>query len=97
MAKSSMKIAVLCCARVWRSAVCERSALARKRAFPCGPCVYRPFTQGAGTEIVAAQCGAPDDSWRQPVMSEPPGAGGTIAGELVAKANATVHDSCSAT
>ena len=48
-----------------------------------------PFTAGAGTDIVARAVGASlTEAWKQSiVVDNRPGAGGTIAGELVARAN----------
>ena len=48
-----------------------------------------PFTAGAGVDIVARAVGASlTEAWKQSmVIDNRPGAGGTIAGELVARAN----------
>ena len=48
-----------------------------------------PFTAGAGVDIVARAVGASlTDAWKQSmVIDNRPGAGGTIAGEMVARAN----------
>ena len=52
--------------------------------------VIVPFTAGAGTDIVGrAIAQALNDAWKQSVVVDNrPGAGGTIAGELVARASA---------
>lgn len=62
------------------------------QTFPSRPLrIIVPFTPGAGTDIVARAIAVVlQEAWRQSVVVENrPGAGGTIAGELVAKAN---HD-----
>ena len=63
---------------------------AQTDAFPLRPVrVIVPFTPGSGTDIVArAVAQSLTESWQQSiVVDNRPGAGGTIAGELVAKAN----------
>jgi tripartite-type tricarboxylate transporter receptor subunit TctC len=68
----------------------EAVAASQPMSFPTRPLrIIVPFTPGAGTDIVArAIAGSLHDAWRQPVVVENrPGAGGTIAGELVSKAN----------
>ncbi|HYC47386.1 MAG TPA: tripartite tricarboxylate transporter substrate binding protein [Burkholderiales bacterium] len=63
--------------------------VADAQAFPTRPVrIVVPFTPGSGTDIVARTIGVGlHDAWRQAVVVENrPGAGGTIAGELVSKA-----------
>src|SRR5262245_15973943 len=58
--------------------------------YPARPIrVIVPFTPGAGTDIVGrAVAQSLNEAWKQPmVVDNRPGAGGTIAGELVAHAN----------
>lgn len=58
--------------------------------YPARPIrIVVPFTPGAGTDIVARAVGASlTQAWKQSiVVDNRPGAGGTIAGEMVAKAN----------
>ena len=67
------------------------SAAADSHAFPARPVrIVVPFPPGSGTDIVARTIASSlTAGWRQPVVVENrPGAGGTIAGELVAKATA---------
>ncbi|MGZ9067750.1 MAG: Bug family tripartite tricarboxylate transporter substrate binding protein, partial [Burkholderiales bacterium] len=68
----------------------EAVAASQPMSFPTRPLrIIVPFTPGAGTDIVARAIAVSlHDAWRQPVVVENrPGAGGTIAGELVSKAN----------
>ncbi len=65
-------------------------ASADAQQFPSRPIrIIVPFTPGSGTDIVGrAVAHSLNESWRQPiVVDNRPGAGGTIAGETVAKAN----------
>lgn len=58
--------------------------------YPARPIrIVVPFTPGAGVDIVARAVGASlTQAWKQSmVVDNRPGAGGTIAGEMVAKAN----------
>ncbi len=65
--------------------------LAMAQDYPQRPIrVIVPFTPGAGTDIVArAIAQALNDAWKQSVVVDNrPGAGGTIAGDMVARASA---------
>ena len=67
------------------------SAITAAQDYPTRPIrVIVPFTAGAGTDIVGrAIAQALNDAWKQSVVVDNrPGAGGTIAGELVARASA---------
>ncbi len=66
------------------------SASAAAQDYPARPIrIIVPFTAGAGVDIVARAVGASlTEAWKQSmVIDNRPGAGGTIAGELVARAN----------
>ena len=68
-------------------AVCASSAA---QDYPARPIrIIVPFTAGAGVDIVArAVAVSLTDAWKQSiVVDNRPGAGGTIAGEMVAKAS----------
>ena len=89
-----MRNSFLCCAALSAGfAAAAQSALAAtdSHAFPARPVrIVVPFPPGSGTDIVARTIASSlTGAWRQPVVVENrPGAGGTIAGELVAKATA---------
>ena len=66
------------------------SANATAQDYPVRPIrIIVPFTAGAGVDIVARAVGVSlTEAWKQSiVIDNRPGAGGTIAGELVARAN----------
>ena len=66
------------------------SVSASAQDYPVRPIrIIVPFTAGAGVDIVARAVGASlTEAWKQSmVIDNRPGAGGTIAGELVARAN----------
>ncbi|MDB5809189.1 MAG: protein bugT-like protein [Betaproteobacteria bacterium] len=68
--------------------------LASAQAYPTKPVrVLTPFPAGAGVDIVARMIGAPlAETWGQPVVVDNrPGAGGTIANELAARAPPDGH------
>jgi tripartite-type tricarboxylate transporter receptor subunit TctC len=67
-----------------------QAASPEAQSFPMRPVrIIVPFPPGAGTDIVARAIGASlAAAWRQSiVVDNRPGAGGTIAGEIVSKAN----------
>src|SRR5687767_2849059 len=79
------------CAGTAMSAEVQSHSTGSGHAFPARPVrIIAPFTPGSGVDIVARSVAASlTGMWRHPVVVENrPGAGGTIAGELVAKANA---------
>ena len=83
MRNSSLLCAVL--------AVCSTGAVAAEQSYPVRPVrIIAPFTPGSGVDIVARAIAASlNAAWNQSVIVENrAGAGGTIAGELVAKGNA---------
>ena len=88
MCKSFVLCAVLMvCASLFESPAVAADA----QSFPARPVrIIAPFTPGSGVDIVArAVALSLTATWRHPVVVENrPGAGGTIAGELVAKGNA---------
>jgi tripartite-type tricarboxylate transporter receptor subunit TctC len=66
------------------------AATAQVKPFPTRPVrIIVPFPPGAGTDIVARAVGAAlAEAWQQSiVVDNRPGAGGTIAGEIVSKAS----------
>src|SRR5687768_16567402 len=72
-------------------ALCATGAQAAEQPFPVRPVrIIAPFTPGSGVDIVArAIATSLTAAWHQSVIVENrPGAGGTIAGQLVAKGNA---------
>jgi tripartite-type tricarboxylate transporter receptor subunit TctC len=69
----------------------DKSSGGSGQAFPARPVrIIAPFPPGSGVDIVARVIASSlTTAWRQSVIVDNrPGAGGTIAGELVAKANA---------
>lgn len=73
------------------NAFAGNAAAAEASSFPARPVrIIVPFPPGSGTDIVARVIGSSlAAAWRQSVVVDNrPGAGGTIAGELVAKGNA---------
>ena len=73
---------------LWPACLLACSAVAQD--YPARPIrIIVPFTPGAGTDIVGrAVALSLNEAWKQSVVVDNrPGAGGTIAGEMVAKAN----------
>src|SRR5688500_2668432 len=82
-----LRASLAVCATLFASA----AAAAEAQSFPARPVrIIAPFTPGSGVDIVArAISSSLTAAWHQSVIVENrPGAGGTIAGELVAKGNA---------
>src|SRR4051812_46852028 len=68
--------------------IATTAAAAEPQSFPSRPVrIVSPFPPGSGTDIVARALATPlTAAWHQPVVVDNrAGAGGTIAGELVAK------------
>lgn len=69
-------------------------SVAEAQDYPARPIrIIVPFTPGAGVDIVArAIAQSLNEAWKQSiVVDNRPGAGGTIAGDLVARASTETH------